>query len=88
MRGPSQCISAGVKVRLTATVTATQIAIGGPVVAKIASLVNPRLMAPRMTVAAEASNAGPTRETAVPTASRAARPPAYSSRKRLIKNTQ
>ena len=35
MRGPSQCISAGVKVRLTATVTATQIAIGGPTYAVI-----------------------------------------------------
>ncbi|GAA2071009.1 hypothetical protein GCM10009821_05650 [Aeromicrobium halocynthiae] len=64
MCGPNQRIRAGVKVRLTATVTAIQIAIGGPVVAKMARSVKPRQMAPRMTVAAEASSAGPTRERA------------------------
>ncbi len=61
IRGPNQTINAGVKVRLTATVTATQIAIGGPVVEKMASLVNPRHAAATMTVPAEATNAGPTR---------------------------
>ena len=88
MRGPNQRIRAGVKVRLTATVTATQIAIGGPVVAKMASSVNPRQMAPRMTVAADASSAGPTRETDLATASRGSRPLPYSSRKREMRKTQ
>ena len=88
MRGPSQRIRAGVRVRLTATVTATQIAIGGPVVEKMASLVNPRQTAPRMTVAADASRAGPIRAVDFAIASSGASPPAYSSRKRLIRNTQ
>jgi hypothetical protein len=79
---------AGVSVRLTRTVTATQIAIGGPVVEKMAILAKPSEMAPRMTVAAEASSAGPTRVAAVETASREDAPSRRSSRKRLSRNTQ
>jgi len=88
MRGPNQRIRAGVKVRLTATVTAIQIAIGGPVVAKMARSVKPKQTAPRMTVAAEANSAGPTRATDSTTASRGSRPPPYSSRKREMRKTQ
>ena len=76
------------KVKLTATVTATQIAIGGPVVEKMASLVKPRQIAARMTVPAEATNAGPTLVADSSTAASGSTPRPYASRNLLIRNTQ
>ena len=65
-----------------------QIAIGGPVVEKMASLVNPRQIAARMTVPAEATRAGPTLVADSSTAASGSIPRPNASRNLLIRNTQ